>query len=494
MALSSRPNTLTTLAASLGLAVTLFLGAGAQAQNSPLPELGESATQFLNSQQEEDIGKRFLQELLRQENYLDDPFLRSYLNGLGRSIGESASLRGQQLHFNLLEENQLNAFAVPGGYITFNSGLILTTETESELASVVGHEIAHLSQRHLPRLIAKQQSQQLPTTAAILASILIGGQAGIAGVTMAQANLLSNQLSYSRDFEREADAIGMNLMVDSGFDPKAMASFFDKLQRFNLVSSKDVPEFLRTHPLSYTRVAEAESRQTSLPSVESKSSLDYLLARNRIQALYAGRPEDAIKTLGQDREEPLNANNPLRVDAIDYGLALAMGRLRRYDEALGLISNVAQKHPDNAAIAVAHAEILTRSGDPGAAAALLDEIAERHPTLIWIGYPQIETLLENDDAADAKKVARRHLRHHPDEFRLYRKLSEANVKLGKLAEAHQADAEYLAATGRYKEAVSALRLALRENDGDSDYLAKSIEARVVELEGLRLDTEKREKG
>lgn len=459
-----------------------------------MPELGESATRYLSTQQEQDIGKGFLQQLLNEPSYVSDPFLRHYLNSLGAGIGEHASLRGLPLHFNLIAENELNAFAVPGGYITFNTGLLLTTETESELASVVGHEIAHLSQRHLPRLIARQQSQKLPTTAAILASILLGGQAAVAGVTLAQANLLSNQLSYSREFEREADAIGMQLMASSGYDPKAMAGFFGKLQRFTLVTSKDVPEFLRTHPLSYTRVAEAEARQASLPEVDTASSFDFHLARARIRALYSGHPDDAVDILNQQLVELEPTADAEQRDAIHYGIALAQSRLRQYSTALEQINKLADSYPDNVAIAVARGEILGDSGDTAGAAEALNAVAGQHPDVTWITQPRADALLANGEAAEAKKVLRYQLRRDPGDFLLYPGLSDANVELGKLAEAHQADAEYLAAIGKYQEAVSALRLALRENDEQSDYLTQSIGARVTELERLRLNAEQRAEG
>ena len=486
-------NRRTFLSATLAAILALSSGAVSEAQNTSLPELGDASTRFLNSQQEEDIGKQFLQQLLGQDTYIADPFLRHFLNDMGARIGEGAALGGQTLEFNLLEEGELNAFAVPGGYITFNSGLILTTETESELASVVGHEIAHLSQRHLPRLIARQEAQKLPTTAAILAAILVGGQAGVAGVTLAQANVLSNRLAYSREFEREADAIGLRLMAASDYDPRAMGSFFAKLQRFNLVSSRDVPEFLRTHPLSYTRVAEAESRQAKLPARDVDSSLDFLLVRARIQALYDRPPADAITNFDESLRN-LSANSRAEAgDALRYGKALAQGRLREFDSALEILDGLKASYPDNAAIGAAHAEVLAMSGDLAGATSGYSALASRHPELDWVTHVQIEALLRSGDAAEARKIARYQLRRNPNDFRLYPKLSEANVGLGQLALAHQADAEYLAAIGKYREAVSALRLALRENNDKSDYITKSVEARVQELEAQRLDAERRQK-
>lgn len=458
----------------------------AQADN--LPELGEAATQYLNSQQEEDIGQQFLRELLSQENYISDPELRDYLNQLGRKIGMNAGLRGIILHFNLLQENEMNAFAVPGGYITFNSGLLLTTETESELASVVGHEIAHLSQRHLPRMVAKAQAAKLPTTAAIIASILLGGQAGVAGVTLANANLISNQLAYTREFEREADAIGMKLLSDSGFDPKAMAEFFNKLQRFNAVSSKDVPEFLRTHPLSYTRIAESESRQNTYPATSHNSSFEFLLAKAKIRAIYWGRAEEAIGIL----KEEIAKTQGVEKDASQYGLALATMRLRDYSTAKDLIMPLVTKYAETPAIQIALAEISRQSGATEDAVGIYQKLVDQHPEKTYIKYYYLDTLIEYGDALAAKKVARHQLRRTPDEFRLYRSLARANVELGNLVEAHQADGEYLAAIGRYRAAIASLKLALRDNADNSQYLSQSIESRITSLERLAADVKQRQ--
>jgi predicted Zn-dependent protease len=475
------------------LILTAFLLTGtpagyALAQSDSLPELGEAATQYLTSQQEADIGKQFLRELLGQDNFVSDPELQHYLNQLGRGVGRNASLQNVTLYFNLLEENELNAFAVPGGYITFNTGLLLTTETESELASVVGHEIAHLSQRHLPRMVARAQAAKLPTTAAILASILVGGQAGIAGVTLANANLLSNQLAYSREFEREADAIGMKLLSDSGFDPSAMAEFFNRLQRFNVISSKDVPEFLRTHPLSYTRIAESESRQKSYPAITHESSFEFHLAKAKIQAIYSGSPGDAIRIL----EEDIARSEGQQKDAKQYGLTLAKIRLRDYTGAMQTLSPLVTKYPTVPAIQIARAQLTAELGAHEEVVQIYQDLIDRHPEKIFIKYYYIETLLEQGDAAAAKKIARHQLRRTPGEYNLYRKLARANVELDDLVEAHQADAEYLAAIGRYQQAIASLKLALRDNAGNSQYLSQSIESRITSLERISADAKKRQ--
>jgi len=468
------------------LALSLLPSAQILGQSGSLPELGESSTRFLNSQQEADIGKQFLRQLIAAENYITDPELRNYLNTLGREVGQRADLRGVTLQFNLLEENELNAFAVPGGYITFNSGLLLTTDSESELASVVGHEIAHLSQRHLPRMIAKAEAAKLPTTAAIIASILVGGQAGIAGVTLANANMLSNQLAYSREFEREADAIGMRLMANSGYDPEDMPNFFNKLQRFNVISSKDVPEFLRSHPLSYTRIAESEARLNTFPHNAHQSSVEFYFVRAKIRALYAGSAIDAEKVLD---DETRNLEGISR-DASQYGLALVQARLRKFSEASKTLSEVENKYGDLPAVQIAMAEMELESGAIPAAVARYEKLLKRHPDKTYLYYYYIDALLEHDDPASAKKVTRYQLRRNPQEYNLLQKLSIANVAMGNLAEAHQADGEYLAALGSYKKAIASMKLALRDNTDNSEYLKKSVSARITALEQLIEDAEK----
>ena len=425
---------------------------------------------------------------MTQKNFVSDPELQHYLNHLGRSVGKNANLHNVTLHFNLLEDNELNAFAVPGGYITFNTGLLLTTETESELASVVGHEIAHLSQRHLPRMVAKAQAAKLPTTAAIIASILVGGQAGVAGVTLANANLLSNQLAYSREFEREADAIGMKLLSDSGFDPSAMAEFFNRLQRFNVITSKDVPEFLRTHPLSYTRIAESEARQDSYPAVHHESSFEFHLAKAKIQAIYSGTPDDAIKVL----EEEIARSEGNQKDANQYGLALAKARLRDYSGAMKTLSTLVPKYPEVPAIQIARAQFTTEIGTHEEVERIYKGLIDQHPEKIFIKYYYIDALLAQGDAATAKKIARHQLRRAPEEYNLYRRLARANVEIGNLVEAHQADAEYLAAIGRYREAIASLKLALRDNADSSQYLSQSIASRITSLERISAETKKRQ--
>ncbi|MEM7561486.1 MAG: M48 family metalloprotease [Pseudomonadota bacterium] len=461
-----------------------------QDPSNNLPELGDSSARFLSPAQERDIGQQFLQRLLRDRGYISDPELRAYLNDLGNEIASHTDLLGVRPEFNLIESSDLNAFAVPGGYITFHTGLVLETEDENELAAVVGHEIAHLTQRHLPRLIAKTEAAKLPTTAAVLASILVGGQAGLAGLTLANAQLISSQLAYTREFEREADALGIRYLASAGFDPSAMAGFFGKIERYSRAQNEQSREFLRTHPLSYIRIAESESRANQYPSgTPRKPSLKYAYAKAKIRALHTDRRkigetqkffQSAIETAESDTQKAVAF----------YGLALTELRARNLEAAKLNIASAAAISTDRVSVDIANASILNQSGDHQSAVTLLEALRQSYPAKTFIIPYLANSYILNGHPEKAKALVRYQLRREKDDFRLYRPLSRANVAMNRLAEAHQADAEYLAGQGAFKTAKRALELALKESEPDS-YLSKSIESRLMQVSTLLSAQQKR---
>ncbi|NKB76397.1 MAG: M48 family metalloprotease [Gammaproteobacteria bacterium] len=458
-------------------ALVLIMSFSLQAETNVLPELGDSATQYLSPKKEREIGQSFLRRLLINADYVSDHELRHYLQSIGDRVASAADLRGIPLTFNLIESNNLNAFAVPGGYITFNTGLLLNTEEESELASVVAHEIAHLSQLHLPRLLARSQDNKLPTTAAIIGSILLGGQIGLAGLTLTNAQLLSNQLRYTRDFEREADAVGIRLLSNAGFDPFAMTQFFSKLERYSRTQGSNTPEFLRTHPLSYSRIAETEQRAQQLPTVSHKSSLEFHLVRAKIQALYTTAKTSPI--IRFKKHLPDLAGD--KKTAALYGLALALAEDRRYEEAEETLKPLIESDLNNHYFQTLQASIEHSSDRSTVAIERLSKLYQKNPNLHFVIYYLVDTLIENKQLNNAKQLVRYQLRRRPDDYRLYKSLSKINVALSLIAQAHQADAEYYAVLGDNKKAIASLKLALRDNKTEG-YFPQSITARIKELE------------
>ena len=451
----------------------------AHSQTAPLPELGDSATRHLNPLQEAAIGQNFYRHLLTNADFITDYELRDYLQNLGERVGIHADLRGLELTFSLVKDNSLNAFAVPGGYITFHSGLIMSTESESQLASVIGHEIAHLTQRHLPRLLARADAQKLPAIAVILGSILIGGQAGVAGITATSAALAGNRLRYSREFEKEADAIGIKLLAEAQYDPNAMAAFFGKLERFTRHDSAAVPDFLKTHPVSYSRVAESEIRAKDYPTVNHQSSFEYYLARSRIRALLIDRQDDPILFF----DDQLKSANELKREAAQYGAAAVYLDKREAEKAQTALGTLGQKYADHPWIQVLQAEIEFNLGLHQQAIDRLLQVQQAHPEKLFISYNLARAYLDNDQAELAKKSLRYHIRRNPENYELYSLLSDSNAKLGLVAEAHQAKAEYHAILGNYERAVVILKQSLKETDPNS-YLGQSIKARIPQLEEL----------
>ena len=458
----------------LVLAMIVFSTIG-QAQTTDLPELGDSASRYLSPAQETEIGQRFFRQLMRSKNFIEDHVLQDYLQSLGERIGASAHLRGMNLYFNLIMDNRVNAFAVPGGYITFYTGLLTLTEEESELASVVSHEIAHLTQRHLARLIAKQSEDKIPAVAALLGSILIGGQTGLAGATLTSATVASNQLAYSRAFEREADAIGIQLLADSGYDPNSMVQFFRALESHSRHDQAVVYEFLQTHPLSLNRVSESESRASEYPPRTHTSSFEYHLAKAKIRALYMERNNHPEIFL----EDQITSGPEVKSDAAKYGLAVYLTRSRNFSRARNMLDSLASKYPGHPWIGVAQAENELADGHAEVAVSILENLLENHARP-YLYYHMAQAYLANKQPEQAKKFVRYQIRRNPRLFRLYEFLSQSNAALNNLAEAHQAKAEYHAVLGNDPAAIESLELALREAEPEG-YLAQSLSARIAEL-------------
>lgn len=451
--------------------------APAIAQNTGLPELGTSASRHLSKAEETRIGQTFYRQLVISPGYVGDYPLYDYIQSLGDRISAHSDLRGVRPVFSLYRDNAINAYAVPGGYITLNTGLLLTADNESELAAVVAHEIAHLTQRHLPRLIERTAAQKLPTLAAILASIVVGGETGIAGVTAAAGASASSQLAYTREFEREADAIGIRLLADSGFDPRAMPEFFAKLDRATIHSGREVPEFLRTHPMSHARMAASQDRAAAYPERDYPDSLDYLLARARIRALLTVRQEDPLLYL----RDQTRSESRLEREAADYGMAVVLHERREFANALDLVQPLSLRYPDHPWIHSLYAQIELSMGDPEAAIARYRNLFEAHPEELYISYYLANAYLENDQPELARRHIRKQLRRHPEDLILYKVQTRIHVALDQHAEADQSKAEYLVLMGNYGGAVSVLKRALRNTD-EEGYLGQSITARIKELE------------
>jgi predicted Zn-dependent protease len=367
-----------------------------------------------------------------------------------------------------------------------HTGLILATSHEAELASVLAHEVAHITQRHLPRMLAAVKNQTIPMTAAIIAAILLGGQAGQAALAATNASLIERQLKYSREFEREADAIGIRALARSGFDPRSMPQFFERLQQWARVQESNAPEFLRTHPLTTDRIAESISRAERYPLPTPSNEEQFLHMRAKIRALYDGEPDEAVRYFASALEDKQGKN--ARAD--HYGYALALMASSQYDRARSQIQDLVKSYPRNLSYRIAEAEIEISAGNHDRAVELYRTAQEEYANLTVFQHYSAAALLKSGRHQEAKQVIRQVMLKSQAEPKLYAMLARAEGELRNPLAAHQALAEYHYQMGNLREALRQLQIA-RNYAGDSFYASASIDARVTEIERqLRLAGEK----
>src|SRR5271154_1082025 len=281
------------LAAGTGVSVSWAAQPGAPQQEQDLPDLGSPATAAVSLDEEYQVGRQWAYQMRAQGLVLEDPEVTDYIQQLGHSLSSHAEEGQHQFNYAVIRDPVINAFAMPGGFIMLNSGLFLATSNENELAGVLAHETAHVTQRHLVRGMIDQAHSGLVATAAMLAAILLGATAGrgdpsaMEGAILAgQSAMIQHQINYTRSQEFEADRIGIGTMAAAGYDPLGMATMFEELNRNSPDPSRvKAIEFLIDHPLSAERVAEARNRAEQIGRVRHEDSLGYKLMRERLRSL-----------------------------------------------------------------------------------------------------------------------------------------------------------------------------------------------------------------
>ncbi|MBN3837558.1 M48 family metalloprotease, partial [Burkholderia sp. Ac-20344] len=306
-----------------------------------LPDLGDGSGGSLTPQAERRLGERVMREVRRDPDYLDDWLVRDYLNAMAARLAAAAAARfigGYTPDFDLfpVRDPQINAFSMPGGFIGINSGLVVTTQTESELASVVGHEMGHVLQRHIARMIGANEKSGYTALATMLLGVLAGvlarsGDLGSAIAVGGQAYAVDNQLRFSRSAEREADRVGFQLLAGAGYDPYGMPGFFERLDRASM-GDAGVPAYARTHPLTGERIADMEDRARRAPYRQPRQSPEYGFVRARLRVLQNRAPTD-IAAEARRMQSEIDDRTAPNVAANWYGIALANAQLGEYDAA-----------------------------------------------------------------------------------------------------------------------------------------------------------------
>ena len=308
-----------------------------------LPSLGDASSAIVSPQQEHQLGRAWLALLRSQVSQLNDPQLKDYVESSVYRLVETSQVNDRRLEFILINSPQLNAFAAPGGIVGVNGGLFLNAQTEGEYASVLAHELAHLSQRHFARGVEAQQRMQVPMMAALLAGIVIAaagaGDAGIAAIAGTQAAAIQEQRRFSRQNEQEADRIGILNLEKAGYDPRSMPTMFERLSRQYRFDAKP-PEFLLTHPVTESRIADTRNRAEQAKPGGIEDTMRYQLIRARVQLIYEETPGLGAKRFRAQLDE-----NP-KNDVARYGLAIAQIKGGQLNEARENLESLLAKSPN----------------------------------------------------------------------------------------------------------------------------------------------------
>ena len=445
-----------------------------------LPDLGDVSQVSLSPMQEKKLGVEVMRQLRASGAYLDDPEVNDYLNMLGHRLIAASTDVHTDFTFFAVNSPEINAFALPGAFVGVNVGLILMTQNESELASVIAHEITHVTQHHMSRSIAAQKDSMLLSLAGLALAVLAArggassGDAASAAIAGSQALAIQHQINFTRTQEAEADRIGFQRLVAAGFDPTSMATMLERLQRATHFAEADVPAYLQDHPVTYERIAEAKARAANVPYRQVPDSLDYDLVRALLRS-YQGSPHEAVKYF-DDAIAQHRYNNAV---ATHYGLVAALLRTHdkaRMTKALDELEKIAPPHPMIDAMA---GHVLEETGNLTAAIERFRKGVERYPNKMQMIYDYPDALLKAGRSAEAAKFVDRQIDRFPNDGSLQLIAARTYAALGKEMLSHMHQAEYYAWQGNLKGAIDQLQIAAKDRDGDF-YQASIVDSRLRE--------------
>jgi predicted Zn-dependent protease len=410
---------------------------------------------------------------------IDDPIDSQYINNLGNQLVAASHQSGGHFYFFFMASPEINAFAGPGGYTAVYSGLMLASQNEEELASVMAHEIAHVTQGHISRRIADASNQKYKTMAGMLAAIALGtvsGQAAEAAMAATAASNQQSRLNFSRAMEAEADRIGIATLASANFNPNTMVDFFQRLQESERYYMK-IPELLSDHPLTPERISDAQNRAAQYKPRHHVTSQDYYLIKERMRNINASNTHQLLtyyQTLLAKETIPQRF-------AIEYGYALALQDDHQFAKASDLIQKLINQYPDQLIFKIAYADIATDAGHPASALPMLEESYALYPDSYPLTVQYANTLYKADKARKALDTLKEHQLDYPDDPTPYGLLSHIQAKLGLLAQAYQTRATYLTNNGNLPAAITQLQVALKLPNLDSESKSK-IEAQLKAIQ------------
>ena len=467
------------------LATLCFSLAGtAQTERLALPDMGASSDTILSRKQEEEYAKALLRQMRAYEVLNEDPLIAGFFEDMGYRLVAHSDRPDKAFTFTVIDQPVVNAFAAPGGVVALYSGLILAADDESEVAGVLSHEIAHITQQHLYRAIENQKAMTIPLMLAMAGLVLAGGGSGeaiqgalIGGAAAAQ----QAQIYFTRQNEIEADRIAMQTLYQAGYDPSGMGEFFEKMNRITRPMGEGPPEFLRTHPVTVSRIAEADNRAANMPKPPPSDGRDFYLVQARVRALGEEYPDTALDYFRYQSERA--DITQAQQDALDYGSAIALQRKGEYAEARILLGSLMDRN-QHLAYELQLADVDLASGQVDLALERLAGLYRAFAGNYAISMAYSRALLYENvpgRAETASNILRRQLLNQPDNPNLYALYASALNTAGDTVRAKEAIAESYYLRGNTHQAITQLQELVDSHDLDY-YQRARITARLNELQ------------
>lgn len=489
--LPSRPSVRKAVRNLISVLICTSLAVTPPAFGDSLPDLGESARADLSPQLEKKIGESIMNDIrLHEPSYVDDPEVNDYLSRLGHRLVAASTSPGGDFHFFAIRDSQVNAFAMFGGFIGINTGTVLVSQSESELAGVVAHEISHVTQSHLARQISAQKQQSVLGMIAMAVALLAArsnSQAAGGAIAGTEAAMIQSQLAYTRDFEREADRVGYDILEKAGFDPRGMSEFFERLQRSSRVYENNAPVYMRSHPITVERISDMQNRQARAPYKQIRDSLDFQLVRAKLRA-QLGTPREAVadfEVLLRDRKFASEA-------AVRYGLAYSLYRAKKYGQAEQELEMVRRQKTGSAMAESLAGELKASAGDLVAAATIFKEALQRFPASRALAYGYADTLFSLRSYDKLQAFLDEQLQSYTTDPKLYSLQAKTHAMQGRKLQQHRALAEMYVLQGRLLQAIEQLQFAQRAGDGNF-YEQSVVDARLRELKKQQAEEMKQKK-
>ena len=476
-----------------------------------LPDIGASSSISLSPIMEDKIGRSVINQLQSSHGIIDDLEINQYISNLGYSLVEQTEDTLQPFHFFLLNSAQINAFATPGGVVAVYSGLFMNTDSESELASVLGHEIAHVTQHHIARAFEQASQMNLPMTLGLIAAILVGAtgapEAGMAAATGIQAMSAQSQINFTRANEKEADRVGIQYLYKANYNPYGMPEFFKKLHQKNRYTGKNYPEFLRTHPVTTNRISESTARADLYAkkiytekahkknTTLIKADKDYRLIKGKLLVLTAKDSIQVESYYKQQSQERSVKKNP----EYKYTYALALLKNNKVNPAIEQFKQLYNIEPENHYFINGLAKAYLSSNkneENNKGLQLLQKALQQSPLNKVLSAHYAEALIQMNNINTSIEFINEYNQHSLKHPVFYQLLSRAYGKQGDLLKAHTAHAEYYYLNGQYKQAEMQIKIAKKYAKNDFYSLSK-LESKLLEIEQeknkYQLESEKSEK-